>query len=259
MNLSIIIATYNAAKTLCAALDSVLNQTYQDWECLVVDGASSDNTLEIVKKYALRDKRIRYISEPDKGIYDAFNKGWRLAKGEWIYYLGADDILLPDGMAEIFRRSWTEDVVYGDMYFKNPRGIIKKQSPLDLCNGKFKMVSHQSLVMRRCVIEKMGGFDTRYKISADYDLLLRALLAGYKYAHCDAYVAQFTTGGLSSTNMHRLMEIHNSRKRSGAYGKWQMATIFLKYGFVEYARLIVHKIFRYIHQIRGHFTKRKGV
>ena len=78
---SIIIATYNSGKTLRRALDSVLNQSYQDWECIVVDGASKDNTIGIVKEYVKKDSRFRYISEPDHGIYDAFNKGWKMAKG----------------------------------------------------------------------------------------------------------------------------------------------------------------------------------
>ncbi len=69
------------------ALDSVLNQSYQDWECIVVDGASKDNTIGIVKEYVSKDARFRYISEPDHGIYDAFNKGWKMAKGQWVMYL----------------------------------------------------------------------------------------------------------------------------------------------------------------------------
>lgn len=72
--ISIIIATFNAAKTLRKALDSVLNQTYKDWECIIVDGASKDNTISIVKEYVQKDTRFRYISEPDKGIFDAYNK-----------------------------------------------------------------------------------------------------------------------------------------------------------------------------------------
>ena len=77
---SIIVATYNSDKTLRQALDSVLNQSYQDWECIVVDGASKDSTIDIVKEYVSKDSRFRYISEPDNGIYDAFNKGWKMAK-----------------------------------------------------------------------------------------------------------------------------------------------------------------------------------
>ncbi|HBV84011.1 MAG TPA: glycosyltransferase, partial [Lachnospiraceae bacterium] len=72
-------------------MSSVLNQSFQGWECIIVDGASKDNTIEIMEEYCEKDARFRYVSEPDNGIYDAFNKGWRLAKGQWIQYLGSDD------------------------------------------------------------------------------------------------------------------------------------------------------------------------
>ena len=80
--ISIIIATFNASNVLSKALDSILNQSFQDWECIVVDGASRDNTVEIIKAYQQKDSRFRYISEPDQGVYDAFNKGWKMAKRE---------------------------------------------------------------------------------------------------------------------------------------------------------------------------------
>ena len=92
--LSIIVASYNSGKTIQKALESILMQTFQEWECIIVDGVSMDNTLEIIKQYVLKDNRFRYVSEPDNGIYDAFNKGWMMAKGEWIHYLGSDDYLL---------------------------------------------------------------------------------------------------------------------------------------------------------------------
>lgn len=79
---TVIIATYNASATLQKALNSVLNQSFQDWECIIIDGASKDNTIDIVKQYCKKDIRFRYISEPNNGIYDAFNKGWKMARGE---------------------------------------------------------------------------------------------------------------------------------------------------------------------------------
>ena len=116
---SIIIATFNAAKTLSIAMNSVMKQTFQDWECIIVDGASKDNTVEIVKSYVNRDSRFRYISEPDKGIYDAFNKGWKMAKGEWIYYLGADDEVLPNAFIELFKSDMSLfEVIYGDIIWR---------------------------------------------------------------------------------------------------------------------------------------------
>lgn len=116
--ISIIIATYNSGKTLRRALDSVLNQSYQDWECIVVDGASKDNTIDIVKEFVNKDSRFRYISEPDHGIYDAFNKGWKMANGEWMMYLGSDDEYTKDGIKALMENSDGADVVYGDTYIR---------------------------------------------------------------------------------------------------------------------------------------------
>ena len=95
---SIIIATFNSEKTIERALNSVLNQKIQDWECIIVDGASTDATVNIIRKFTEKDHRFRYLSEPDTGIYNAFNKGWKLANGTWIYYLGSDDELLQNGL-----------------------------------------------------------------------------------------------------------------------------------------------------------------
>ena len=118
IRISIIIATFNAVKTLSRALDSVLNQSFQDWECIIVDGASKDGTLEVIKEYAEKDSRIRYISEPDKGIYDAYNKGWKIALGQWVLYLGSDDELTFKGVEMLIDSSGDADIVYGNTLFR---------------------------------------------------------------------------------------------------------------------------------------------
>ena len=95
--ISVIICTFNSGEITRRAIESVLNCNYENLECIVVDGASNDGTVDIIKSY-VGNHKFRYISEPDSGIYNAMNKGWRMAKGEWIHYLGADDELLPDGI-----------------------------------------------------------------------------------------------------------------------------------------------------------------
>jgi len=220
-NISIIIATFNAAKTFRKALDSVRYQTYQDWECIIVDGVSTDDTVSIACEYVEKDQRFRLISEPDKGIYDAFNKGWKLAKGEWIYYLGADDVLLPNGMAEIFSKEWPQDVVYGNVYFKTPRGIIKKKSNLDPDSIRTQMPSHQAVFMRRYLIEELGGFDLQYKICGDFDLILRGYMRNCMCAYCDANIAVFTAiDGASSINLNNVFEGYRIRKRAGSVSQF---------------------------------------
>lgn len=205
--ISIIIATYNAEKTLQTALESVINQKFQDWECIVVDGASKDGTVNIVREYERKDSRIRHISEPDKGIYDAFNKGWKLAKGEWIYYLGADDILLPDAMLVLFDDD-ESDIKYGDIRFSSFGG--KRMRDIRYTDGTLredKMVSHQCIVMKRSLIHKLDGFDLRFHICADADLLARAFEMGATARHYKVVVAVFNNdGGASSSSINNLRE-----------------------------------------------------
>lgn len=195
-DVSILIATYNAGKTLRKALDSVLALSCNDWECLVIDGKSTDNTLGIIKEYEERDTRIRHISERDEGLYDAFNKGWRHARGEWIYYLGADDMLTKDGMAELMQEAALADrntaVVSGGVI------RIRQDNSRRVMMSKGFIGSHQSMVMRRSVLEEMGGFHYRkYKILADYDLFIRIKNQGYSAKNCKAVVACFCAGGTS--------------------------------------------------------------
>ncbi len=113
--ITIIIATFNSERFIQSALESVKNQSFQDWECLIVDGVSKDETLSIVKKYMETDERYRYISEPDKGIYDALNKGIGLAKGDWIYILGSDDKVTYDGLSELMKDKTPCDVKCGNI------------------------------------------------------------------------------------------------------------------------------------------------
>lgn len=91
---TVVIATFNVGRTISSAIESLINQTYPNWECLVIDGGSKDNTIDILKLYKQKESRVDFISEPDNGIYDAFNKGWKKARGEWILYLGADDFFI---------------------------------------------------------------------------------------------------------------------------------------------------------------------
>lgn len=208
---SIIIATFNAAKTLSIAMNSVMKQTFQDWECIIVDGASKDNTVEIVKSYVNRDSRFRYISEPDKGIYDAFNKGWKMAKGEWIYYLGADDEVLPNAFIELFKSDMSLfEVIYGDIIWRKgkQKTRIKSVEPSRL---KGNMPSHQCFIMKKEIIEKMGGFNMDYKICADFELIQKAVSMQARFHYTPTPIAIFNYGGVSTNstaNLKEAFEIH---------------------------------------------------
>jgi len=191
---SIIIASYNSAKTINKTLNSVVNQEFQDWECIVIDGKSSDNTVSIIDEYSRRCDKIRYISEPDNGIYDAFNKGWKLAKGEWIYYLGSDDILTKESFIKLVEApSNGYDVVSGGCWIVKIDGSLAKQ----MSHG-FEGC-HQAKLTRRSALERFGGFDTKYKIFADYDLYIRMERSGSKVKNINTMVAYFSMEGVSQS------------------------------------------------------------
>lgn len=190
--ISIIIATYNSGRTIRVALDSVYNQQFQDWECIIVDGASKDDTLQIVEEFEKMDFRFRHISEPDNGIYDAFNKGWKMASGKWIYYLGSDDTLVNDGLSQLaLELDDKYAVVTGDVFLHRIDGSVRKH----ISKGFFGC--HQGVFMQRNTLKEMGGFDEQYKIIADYDLMVRTYKAGYAAKNIRTFVANFFVGGAS--------------------------------------------------------------
>ena len=189
---SIIIATLNAKETLDKALESVVTQSYQDWECIIIDGCSQDGTMDIILKYAASDSRIRYVSEPDNGIYDAFNKGLRMAKGEWIYYLGSDDRLTSDGISELVAGGHNGvEVISGNCYIERIDGTIKHYISQGFIG------CHQCKLVRRSTLNRFCGFNLKYRISADRDLMVRMEKVGVKIAYVDTFVAYFSMKGMS--------------------------------------------------------------
>lgn len=237
---SIIIATFNSESCIREALESVYNITLRNWECVIVDGASSDNTVQIIKEYELKDNRFRHISEKDNGIYDAFNKGWKLAKGEWVYYLGSDDKLMPDALYSLISSSEDASIVYGDMSYDTGLGIKTKHSiPEYSLVGN--MPCHQSMIMKRELLECLGGFDlNRYKICADFDLFQRSLKSGItvKYVN-NVVVACFNSLGTSSGILHYLKECYTIKRkyRGGLFAYWYV----LREGIKRCLKTVVYK------------------
>lgn len=239
---SIIIATYNSEKTLRRALDSVLNQTYQDWECIVVDGASKDNTIEIVKEYVKKDSRFRYISEPDHGIYDAFNKGWKMAKGEWVMYLGSDDRLTQNGFTEVFKDDYPDyDIISGDVFIEKIDGSVKP----NISEGYAGC--HQGKFARPSLLERMNGFDEQYKILADKDLMVRMEKAGVKIFNSHHFVAYFIMDGASQNikgewkRYKERVKIYKANKLS-RWSEYTCAIIHLRIIISYFYRLLLKSI-----------------
>lgn len=166
---SIITATYNSGKTLEECLISVARQTYANKEHLIIDGQSKDDTLAIIKKYQEQYPDIRYISEADKGVWDAMNKGIDMASGEWLYFLGSDDALKNERvLSNIFAAPGNEDydVIYGNIEHRNAGTRFDDEFNNKLL-ARFN-IAHQAIFYRKTVFEKTGKFDLRYVAFSDY-------------------------------------------------------------------------------------------
>ncbi|WP_234736670.1 glycosyltransferase family 2 protein [Tellurirhabdus bombi] len=165
--ISIITVTYNARATLEATLKSVFDQPFTDYEYILIDGKSTDGTLELIQQYA--DRFSYWVSEPDKGIYEAMNKGIDHARGEWLYFLGADDQLLPGVLAEVAPAlAESPDVLYGDVKFTDHSYYHSKFSWKTALNNT---VHHQGTFYKQTLFRQFR-YDTALKIMSDYELNL---------------------------------------------------------------------------------------
>ena len=202
MPVSIITVCYNSEKTIAQTIGSVLDQTYHDIEYIIVDGNSTDNTMKIVEAY--REKfagRLKVVSEPDRGIYDAMNKGIRMASGELIGILNSDDYYEKNAV-EIMVNAMTEDryqILYGEMRtWRNG-----KEESVGLLTHTFlrdRMIYHPACFVTRAVYRDLGGFDLRYPSVADYDFMLRmAEKREVKFYPVYHVITNFTAGGMCAT------------------------------------------------------------
>lgn len=211
MKISIITACYNREKTIGQAIESVLAQDYPDIEYIVVDGASRDHSLEVIRKYGGRVSRI--LSESDRGMYEAINKGIRLATGEVIGLLHSDDMLFDpkvlSDVAACFRQTGA-DLVYGNGLFVNAEHtdrVVRNWVSGAYRRWKVKcgwLPLHPTVYVRRIVMQRIGMYDERYKIAADTDFLLRCLYEAHlRVAYLDRYIVRMRMGGLSTDTARR--------------------------------------------------------
>ena len=185
MTLSIITATYNSASTLADTLKSVLAQTFTDYELIIIDGQSTDDTLNIVQSYAPQFKgRLRWISEPDRGLYDAMNKGIRMSQGTFVGILNSDDFYTSPHVLSTLVNALEQhgsDAVYGDVHYvsaKNLEHPIRYYSSRHFRPWMMRMgfmPAHPSFYCRREVYLQYGLFNIDYKVAADFEQLLRLI------------------------------------------------------------------------------------
>ena len=210
---SILIVTYNAEKDLASCLESIATQTYPALEVVIIDGGSTDRTLEIIQSYPqIVD---HYITEPDEGIYDAMNKGLDHVTGEWVYFLGADDTLLP-GFSDMLFHTLNDPgaIYYGSTIFKGEKykGFL---SPYMMAKIG---INHQAMIYPMRVFQKYR-FDTRYRIAADRILNLLCLKdPEFHFEFVDYILANFNHTGVSSLEKDPLYEKQKYRLAFKYYG-----------------------------------------
>lgn len=200
--ITIITATYNADLTLDQCIRSVSEQTDNRFEYIIVDGGSKDNTLEIIKRNS--NVITKYISEKDKGIYDAWNKGIKLSSGKWIAFLGADDLLFSDAIEKYVNFIEKINGEKMDLISANNLYVDENLNPIKTIGQKWEWkhfkkrmcIAHVMSLHNRELFERVGFFNTEFKISADYELLLR-LGKNLKTGYLNETVAKMRIGGAS--------------------------------------------------------------
>jgi glycosyltransferase involved in cell wall biosynthesis len=226
---SIITVSYNSRRTISDTIKSVIAQSYQNIEYIVIDGSSSDGTIEIIKSFGYRISK--FISEPDDGIYDAINKGIKLAKGNIIGILNSDDVFYDDFVIEKVVKSFQEceiDAVFGDVQFIDPVKtvkIVRYYSSKLFKVSKFRfgfMPAHPSFYVKRELFENLGYYKTDYIIAADYELLVRFLYINrIKYKYLEIPFVSMRTGGISNKSIYSNYvlnkEIARACKENGLY------------------------------------------
>ena len=216
MKVSIVTAAYNSGRTIKDTIESVLCQTFTDYEYIIVDGCSKDGTLDVVNQYIPKfEGRLRYISEPDKGIYDAMNKGFKMAKGEILMLINSDDLFArPDALEKVVK-SFDEhpdvDCVYANLYYvsaDNTDNIVRvwktgEQRPF----RKGWLPAHPTFYVKKEVYEQYGYFNLSYPLAADFELMLRFVEKHHiKLQYLPEYLVKMRLGGATSKNLHNIIQ-----------------------------------------------------
>jgi glycosyltransferase involved in cell wall biosynthesis len=242
--ISIITVSFNSRKTICDTIESVLNQTYQNIEYIIIDGASKDGTIELVQSYG--NKISKFISEPDHGLYDAISKGINLATGNIIGVLNSDDYFTNNTIVEKIVSSFENneiDAVFGDIQFVHPHElskIVRYYSSSRFSVEKFKygfMPAHPSFYVKKEFYIKLGLYKTDYKIAGDYELLIRFLYSNkLNYKYLGFPFVTMRTGGVSNQSLVSILTLNKEIKR--ACSENGIKTNYLKI-YSKYARKIV--------------------
>jgi glycosyltransferase involved in cell wall biosynthesis len=257
---SIITICYNEEKNIEKTCKSISNQSYKNFEWIVIDGKSTDKTLEIIKKYKKNTTNI--ISEKDSGIYNAMNKGIGIAKGEYLLFINGGDCLKDKDVLRVSRNLIEEDkgrsqIYYGDLIYDNGEIVTYKKAKL---NKKFfikKTISHQATFITKKLFLKYGYYNERYKIVADYDFWIKTILDNHvKTKHLPLIVSMFDLGGVSGNynfakkhikERNKVLLKHKLIGKNQAFIeeiKWGLLAIFKKIRIYNYLRRAYRSIIK---------------
>lgn len=246
MRISIISSCYNRASTIRGAIESVLSQDYDDIEYIVVDGASTDGSVSVIEECLRSEKRkvksekitIKFVSEPDHGMYEAINKGIRMATGDIIGLVHSDDYLYDNHVVTDIVKRFEEteaDFVYGDGIYvdsNNTEKIIRNWKGGTYCRWKVKMgwlPLHPTCYIRRDIMMRLGLYDETFKIAADTDLLVRYLYDNkLKVEYLKRRIVRMRMGGLSTDSKRRKQMWNEDIRLYKAHGFWAVPTKIMK-------------------------------
>lgn len=223
---TIVTVCYNSVETIEQTFKSLLQQAYDNYDYIVIDGGSTDGTLNIIKQYEDKfEGKMQWISEADNGIYDAMNKGINMSRGNVIGFLNSDDYYEKDtlyNVSEFLKVNKYADFIYGRtnlVYNFNSSMVIKLDNPVNKIThqtlNKGMGFIHQSSFVRRNVFEKIGNFNTNFKIGADWDFVIRCFNNNIKFQKIDAVLSNFSKNGISSKS--HIFEKHKIRQLNQLY------------------------------------------
>lgn len=242
--ISVITVVRNGASTIEQTILSVINQDYSGLEYIVIDGVSTDGTLEILHKYADRISQIK--SEPDAGIYDAMNKGISVAKGDWVYFLGCDDIFNENTtLSQIFLNQdyINYDVIYGNVLFAQTNRIFDGEFDYD--KHALKSICQQAIFYRKILFQKFGYFNTEYLSASDYIFNINVFCSNFeRWLYINVIVAKYNETGVSSYVYDKKYQERNFAIRYDIFRPYVSEFILSRIFFQSYIKYFLsHNIF----------------
>lgn len=213
MKLSIITVNFNNRDGLQRTIDSVVSQTWRDFEWIIIDGGSTDGSKELIEQY--QDHFAYWCSEPDKGIYNAMNKGIDKAKGEYLIFMNSGDCFMDCYIVEEFvNATWMEDVIVGDVAYNGNNMSIKRHpdiNSLDIEYFIYSTICHQASFIKRRLFELYGVYDECLSMSSDWKFFIEVLIIhNHSYRHWQRIIVDYNTDGMSSLSAN-LSKINNER------------------------------------------------